>query len=133
MLQPLKNMGEMWVLFREKKMYTSTDGGETWQFGRDMDDASQPEAYNAHGRKDLGTADQVACGQEAVGEVLHDTVEGQFASSALQGALMHSKYWIKQDTGFISQHETRSDGAGGAFYALQIIEQVPGLELPKVD
>lgn len=133
MMQPLKNMGATWVLFRDKKMYTSADSGKSWKFVRDMDSASQPEAYKAKVRKDLESADQVACGQEAVDDVMHDTVEGQYKNTALQGAVTFQKYWIRPDSGFISKSETRSKTSGGDFYTLQIIEKAPDWTLPSVE
>tara|TARA_R110002020_G_C16317621_1_gene774443 strand:- start:6550 stop:7179 length:630 start_codon:yes stop_codon:yes gene_type:complete len=133
MMQPLENMGQMWVLFRDKKMYTSMDDGETWTFGQDMAPASQPEAYKDQVRNDLETADKVECGQQAVDAVIYDTVEGEYVSASLQGALLYAKYWIVPETGFIAQQETSSDGVGGKFFSLQIIERAPGLELPIVE
>ena len=133
MMQPLKNMGDMWVLFRDKKMYTSMDAGETWTFGRDMDDAAQPGAQKEQVRKDLSTADQVLCTQEMLNGLSHDTIEGQYASTALQGAVTRLKYWVHQDTGFITQHESRSKMAGTHFYVMQVIEKAPELELPNVE
>ncbi len=130
MMEPLKNMGDMWVLFRAKKMYMSTDKGRTWKFGRNMDDASQPEAYKEQVRKDLETADKVKCSTEEIDGAAHEVVEGEYKSTALQGAMSFNKYWVRQDNGFLSRYETSSEGAGGKFHSLQIIEPAPDLKLP---
>lgn len=133
MMQPLKNMGDMWVLFSDNKMYTSTDAGETWTFGREMDAAADPGAYKNQVRKDLEAAAHVTCGQDPVKGIPHETVAGEYNSTALQGALTQVKYWQRQDTGFISKHETLSNGASGKFHAIQTIEPAPDLVLPSVD
>ena len=133
MMEPLENMGDMWVLFRSKKMYTSNDKGTTWTFGRNMDDASQPEAYKEQVRKDLETADKVTCGSEEIDVVAHEVVEGEYKSTALQGAMSFNKYWVRQDNGFLSRYETSSESAAGKFYSLQTTEPAPDLKLPDPD
>lgn len=130
LMEPLKNMGDMWVLFRNKKMYTSNDAGKTWAFGRDMDDASQPEAYKAQVRKDLETAAKVACAEDALDGVAHDTVEGEFNSSALQGASTFNKYWINRETGWLTRYVSTSEAGGSTFEVTQTIESWPDLKLP---
>ena len=130
LMEPLSNMGDMWVLFRNKKMFTSNDAGKTWAFGRDMDDASQPEAYKAQVRKDLETAAKVACAEEALDGVAHDTIEGVFNSSALQGASTFNKYWINRETGWLTRYVSSSDSGAGKFEVTQTIEPWPDLKLP---
>ena len=130
LMEPLKNMGDMWVLFRNKKMYTSNDAGKTWAFGREIDDAAQPEAYKAQVRKDLETATKVTCAEEALDGVAHDTVEGEFNSSALQGAATFNKYWINSETGWLSQYVSSSTSAAGKFEVKQTITPAPDLQLP---
>jgi hypothetical protein len=131
LMEPVRNMGDMWVLFRNQKMYTSNDAGKTWAFGRDMDDASQPEAYKAQVRKDLETAAKVACAEEALDGVAHDTVEGEFNSSALQGAATFNKYWINRETGWLTRYVSASGSGAGKLEVTQTIEPAPDLQLPN--
>jgi hypothetical protein len=131
LMEPVRNMGDMWVLFRNQKMYTSNDAGKTWAFGRDMDDASQPEAYKAQVRKDLETVAKVACAEETLDGVAHDTVEGEFNSSALQGAATFNKYWINRETGWLTRYVSASGSGAGKLEVTQTIEPAPDLQLPN--
>jgi len=133
MMEPLKNMGQMWVLFRDRKMYTSTDGGKSWKFGRELDAASDPKVTKARLAEDSASAANTVCGEEALDGVTHDTTEGEYVSSLMQGAKVFHKYWVNAGTGWISKTETRSTAAGNESIAIQVLEPAPGFEFPKVE
>jgi hypothetical protein len=133
MMQPLKNSGSMWVMFRDRKMYTSQDGGKTWKFGRELDAASDPAVTKEKLRTDSATAANTVCGEDALDGVAHETVEGEYVSSLMQGAKVYHKYWVNRDTGWISKTVTRSMAAGKESIGTQVLEPAPGFELPKVE
>jgi hypothetical protein len=128
MSEPIEPKG-MWSLFRDNKMWFSNDG-KTWQFGREMDAAADPEAVKDGLRKDAETAANVSCKSEELDGVMHDVVAGEYNSSGLQGAPYKVKYWIRQDTGHVARHESQSSMSGMNFKTLQIVEPWPDLKLP---
>ena len=133
MMQPLKNMGDMWVMFRDRKMYTSTDGGKSWKFGRDLDAASDPAVTKEKLRADSASAANTVCGEEALDGAAHEVVEGEYVSSLMQGATVFHKYWVNRQTGWISKTETRSSVGGNESIGIQVLEPAPGFEFPKVE
>jgi hypothetical protein len=133
LMQPLKNMGDMWVLFRNRKMYTSTDGGKSWKFGRELDAASDPAVTKAKLAEDSASAASTVCGQETLGDAAHEVVEGEYVSSLMQGAKVYHKYWVNAATGWITKTETRSSVGGAESIGIQVLEPAPEFEFPKVE
>jgi len=127
MIEP-ENM--MWSLFLGNKMYSSSDKGKTWDFVREMDAASDPEAVKAKLREDAKTASGVACASEELDGKAFDTVEGDYVSSMLQGASVHQKYWVEPDTGIIGKVTTNTKAQGVESNFTQIIEPWTDPKLP---
>lgn len=126
-MEPLKGMGKGWVLFREMKMYTSNDAGKSWKFVRKLDKASDPAVVKETIRKDSASAVNTVCGEEKLDGVVHDTVQGEYKNSMLQGAMQVNKYWVNRETGWLAKYETRS----GKFHNIQVLEPAPDFVLPK--
>lgn len=131
LMQPLKNMGDTWVLFRDRKMYTSADG-KAWTLIRELDAASDPAAARNRLREDSATASSSVCGQEAIDGAPHEVVEGEYVSSLMQGAKVFHKYWVNSATGWITRTETRSTVAGNEHVSIQVLEPAPGYEFPTI-
>ncbi len=131
LMQPLKNMGDMWVLFRNRKMYTSTDGGKSWKFGRELDAASDPAATKAKLAEDSASAASTICGQETLDDAAHEVVEGEYVSSLMQGAKVYHKYWVNAATGWITKTETRSYGGGAESLAFRCWNRHRSLSFPR--
>ena len=132
-MQPLKNMGPMWVMFRDRKMYTSMDEGKSWKFGRELDAVSDPAVTRVKLAEDAKTASGIACSEEEFNGATHQTVQGEYVSSLLNGGTVFHKYWVNTETGWISKTETRSTVAGNESLAIQVLEPAPEFEFPKVD
>jgi len=120
-----------WSLFLGKKMWMSTDKGESWTFVRELDAQSDPKAVKEALRKDAGTAANVSCGAEEVEGVMHDTVEGDYNSSGLQGAVAHQKYWVNPDSGLIAKTFIATNANGTQSEFVEYIEKWPDLVLPN--
>jgi hypothetical protein len=130
MSEPIEPKGGMWSLFRGNKMWFSNDG-KKWQFGRVMDAASDPEAVKQSLKKNAETASKTRCGEQELDGVTYEVVEGEYVNSMAQNAVTQEKWWVRKENGFVTRHEATSNGAGGKFYSLQIIEAWPDLKLPS--
>jgi hypothetical protein len=130
LMEPVKGMGDAQVLFRNGKMYTSSDKGKTWTFVRELDKASSPEAVKEKLKADADTATEVSCGTEQLDGVEHETVEGTYVSSTAQGATIKARYWVNPETGWMRKAVTSSTMGGADSVTTQMIEPMPDLVLP---
>lgn len=130
MQEPIEPKNGMWTLFLDNKMYTSMDG-KVWTFGRVLDAQSDPEAVAETQRKDAKTSVNIVCGEEDLDGVPHETLEGDYNSSGLQGAVVHTKYWINRETQWMSKNYIQSNANGIESHWTEIIEPWPDLVLPN--
>ena len=120
-----------WSLFLGTKMWMSTDKGKSWTFVRELDAQSDPKAVKEALRNDAKTVANVSCGNEEIDGVMHDTVEGDYNSSGLQGAVAHQKYWVNPESGLIAKTFTATNANGMESEFTQFIEPWPELVLPN--
>ncbi|MEZ5872222.1 MAG: hypothetical protein R3D32_10285 [Nitratireductor sp.] len=130
MSEPIEPKNSIWSLFLGTRMYTSMDG-KSWQFVRELDAASDPGAVRETQRNDAKTSENIVCGEEMLDGIAHETLEGDYKSSGLQGQGVHQKYWINRETQWMSKVTTHSVANGVEADFTQIIEPWPDLVLPK--
>ncbi len=120
-----------WSLFIGNDMYVSNDKGKSWSHMNSWDKQKAAADTRAMMQKDMEGATDIACGEDSPDGTVHDTVEGRYNSTMLQGAPQWSKFWVSRETGRIVRKDSITDSAGGQYKTTQIIEPWPDFVLPK--
>ena len=127
MLEP-ENMA--WTLVTNSIMYTSADKGKSWKKIRKMDSAGNEDTTVNVLKQSAQTTTGATCGKEALDGVMHDTVEAQYKSKAVNG-LVKNKYWVNAETDWITKLYREVNINGSESFTTQIMTSTPDLKLPE--
>ncbi len=120
-----------WTLFRDDRMYSSTDKGDSWAFVREMPSGDAKAVAQEHLAKHKESATDTLCGSEKVDGVSYETVSGKYVSAPLQGAEMAQKYWVDPDNGWIARSFTHSKTSAFEMKVTQVLEVQAEVNIPN--
>ncbi len=118
-----------WSLVQENVLYASNDKGKTWTKVRTMDTGKGSGADDLL-RKRAATARNARCGEEKLGSATHQVVEAEYDLLGQFKAVVHDKYWVHPETGYIPRVEQTMKAKGFESFTVQVIEPAQDLKLP---
>ena len=73
----------------------------------------------------------MTCSQDQLNNANNDVVEGTYTSTMLAGAEVYEKFWIDQETGFITQSYRHVKSVGFETKTTQVVTLNPDFVMPK--
>ena len=122
--------GQDWVLTWNNTMYTSSDKGKSWKKLRTVDSENDRKLARKNMQENARTVENAVCGEEALGGVMHDTVEADFETLQNFKTENHHKYWLAKENGYIAKAVYQVKGKGFESVTTQQLEPAPDLTLP---
>jgi len=118
-----------WSLMVDNILYSSTNKGATWTKVRKMDAGASPEAVAAQLAERAKTVRNAECGEAELDGVKYETVAADYDMGGNFSAVVHDKFWVHPDSGFIPKLETKMKGGNFESLTTQLVEPAPGLEI----
>jgi len=126
MIEPANGMFSMAV---DNVLYSSLDGGKSWQKVREMEE--QNAAHDESLKERAKTVENAVCSEEELDGVTHEVVEADYKMLGSFNADIHDKFWVNPETGYVPRLETTMTSTTFESFIVQLLEPAPDLVISK--